>query len=212
MKRVVTGVDTEGVDAFTRIDEPDVIHRFGPGFEFHEVWRLDRTPTSPHAGAVPVRHEFAPRQGVIFRVVVIPPDDLVVAAIEEGEPWTSSGSYTSSGEDFGMHRTDTQDLVTVVAGTIDLVLPGGTRERLAPGDVVVQRGTTHAWRNPGPGDAVLHAVQLGTGATETPRLTGTASPASPTTRLRGRGPAAGRPAPDPPTRASPRSRWAWLPR
>lgn len=164
MKRIVTGVDGEGVETFTRVDEPDVVHRFGPGFEFHEVWRLDHMPASPDAGGVPLRHDFAPREGVIFfRVVVIPPDDLVVVAIEDSQPWTSGGNYRSTGDDFGMHRTDTQDLVTVVSGTLDLLLPSGASERLAPGDVVVQRGTTHAWRNPGPGPAVLHAVQFGTG-------------------------------------------------
>ena len=69
--------------------------------------------------------------------------------------------YRRTGEDYGLHATTTQDYVTVISGRVDLRLPDGEQVRLGPGDVVVQRGTEHAWRNPGPDPLVLHVVMLG---------------------------------------------------
>lgn len=45
-----------------------------------------------------------------------------------------------------MHRTDTLDYVIVLAGEIDCDLPDDTIT-LRAGDVLVQRGTDHAWVN-----------------------------------------------------------------
>jgi len=47
-----------------------------------------------------------------------------------------------------IHRTRTIDYVIVLEGEIDLLLDDG-EVRLAAGDVVVQRGTNHAWINRG---------------------------------------------------------------
>ncbi|MBO0865282.1 MAG: cupin domain-containing protein, partial [Mycobacterium sp.] len=48
------------------------------------------------------------------------------------------------------HRTETIDYIVVLSGTIDMELDAGQTLTLHAGDVVVQRGTHHAWRNPGP--------------------------------------------------------------
>ena len=48
----------------------------------------------------------------------------------------------------GMHTTDTIDLEYVVSGRVVLELDDGQTRELGPGDVVVQNGTRHAWRNP----------------------------------------------------------------
>ncbi len=47
-----------------------------------------------------------------------------------------------------MHRTRSLDYGIVVEGSIELVLDSGERQVLGRGDVCVQRGTNHAWRNP----------------------------------------------------------------
>jgi naringenin degradation protein FdeH len=54
--------------------------------------------------------------------------------------------YPPGGEGV-MHRTETLDYVVMVSGEIDLVIDDAT-VHLRAGDVVVQRGTNHAWRNP----------------------------------------------------------------
>lgn len=46
-----------------------------------------------------------------------------------------------------MHRTISLDYGIVIEGEIELILDGGETRRIFPGDVVIQRGTMHAWRN-----------------------------------------------------------------
>ena len=57
------------------------------------------------------------------------------------------------------HRTETIDYVIVVSGEIDMELDDSTT-RLEAGDVVVQRGTYHAWANRGSAPARLMAVLI----------------------------------------------------
>jgi len=47
-----------------------------------------------------------------------------------------------------MHRTRSIDYIAVLSGELELELDGGSVTRLCPGDVLVQRGTIHLWRNP----------------------------------------------------------------
>ncbi|ORY66409.1 uncharacterized protein BCR38DRAFT_390086 [Pseudomassariella vexata] len=47
-----------------------------------------------------------------------------------------------------MHRTVSLDYGVVLEGEIELVLDSGEVRRLMRGDLAVQRGTMHAWRNP----------------------------------------------------------------
>lgn len=47
----------------------------------------------------------------------------------------------------GMHRSDTIDYVLVLEGEIVLELDDGQETTLRAGDVAIQNGTRHAWRN-----------------------------------------------------------------
>jgi len=47
-----------------------------------------------------------------------------------------------------MHRTSSIDYGIVLSGEVDLLLDDGLRRRARTGDVIVQRGTIHAWHNP----------------------------------------------------------------
>ncbi|KAJ5294973.1 hypothetical protein PENANT_c140G02397 [Penicillium antarcticum] len=51
------------------------------------------------------------------------------------------------GSEVPMHRTATLDYGVVIDGTTELVLDSGEKRLMAKGDVFVQRGTAHAWRN-----------------------------------------------------------------
>lgn len=52
-----------------------------------------------------------------------------------------------------LHRTNSIDYGIIVSGRLELVLDDGQVTKLTPGDIVVQRGTLHAWRNPSPSEA-----------------------------------------------------------
>ncbi|MEO7369693.1 MAG: cupin domain-containing protein [Ilumatobacteraceae bacterium] len=59
----------------------------------------------------------------------------------------------------GMHRTDTVDYDTILAGEIVLVLDDGEIE-LGVGDCVVLPGAMHGWRA-GPEGSTVSVVQIG---------------------------------------------------
>ncbi len=47
-----------------------------------------------------------------------------------------------------MHRTYSIDYCAVLSGELELILDGGETIHLFAGDIVIQRGTNHIWRNP----------------------------------------------------------------
>jgi quercetin dioxygenase-like cupin family protein len=59
----------------------------------------------------------------------------------------------------GMHVTDTLDYFVMLSGHITLELETGA-VTLSPGDLVVNRGVMHGWRNDGPDVAVLAAMTV----------------------------------------------------
>jgi mannose-6-phosphate isomerase-like protein (cupin superfamily) len=61
----------------------------------------------------------------------------------------------------GMHTTDTVDYDIVLDGEIWLELDDGAEVHLEQGDVVVQCGTLHAWRNKGSTTATMCFVLIG---------------------------------------------------
>jgi quercetin dioxygenase-like cupin family protein len=58
-----------------------------------------------------------------------------------------------------MHRTETVDYVVVIAGEIDMDMDDST-VHLRAGDVMVQRGTNHAWVNRGTAPARVAFVLI----------------------------------------------------
>jgi naringenin degradation protein FdeH len=58
-----------------------------------------------------------------------------------------------------MHRTETIDYIIVIDGEIDMDMDDSTM-KLKAGDVMVQRGTNHAWVNRGTAPARLAIVLL----------------------------------------------------
>jgi len=129
IRRVVTGHDSNKV-AKVLIDAPATNSK-GPGTGLVStlIWSTDRTPAQ-----VPIGEEIEdmgervlgsapPPSGSRFTVIEFPPG--VVSA---------------------MHRTETIDYVIVIEGEIDMDMDDST-VKLRHGDVMVQRGTNHAWVN-----------------------------------------------------------------
>ena len=58
-----------------------------------------------------------------------------------------------------MHKTDTVDYIILLKGDVTLILDEEEID-LKPFDVVVQRGTNHAWVNNGTEPALLIAVLI----------------------------------------------------
>ncbi len=157
-RRVVTGHDTEG---------KSVVVIDGPPTPFGALWFTQAAPadnTSVGDAAQLVRKLEPPRGGTIFRYAVIPPEDTSISA-EERERSTArlfaqmdaTHCRTDTARHPGMHKTRTVDYVILLAGEVTMLLDKGEVE-LKPFDVVVQRGTSHAWINKGKEPAILAAV------------------------------------------------------
>jgi quercetin dioxygenase-like cupin family protein len=58
----------------------------------------------------------------------------------------------------GMHKTHSIDIICLLQGEASLILESG-ETRLRPGNVVIQRGTNHAWNAHG-GPALFLAVLI----------------------------------------------------
>jgi mannose-6-phosphate isomerase-like protein (cupin superfamily) len=159
-RRIVTGHDKEGRAVIASDAPPTRVKRIGEhGPVFYEVWntreapaRIDRTGGEP---AEPGLVLPPPRHGTRIRVLDFPPerDDIrAVDAATAREHFAQMGAAEASthGGDAGphpfMHRTRTIDYGIVLEGEITLVLDQGETVVRA-GDIVVQRGTNHAWAN-----------------------------------------------------------------
>ncbi len=46
------------------------------------------------------------------------------------------------------HRTSSIDYGIILKGNIELILENGEKTIAGPGDIIIQRGTMHQWRNP----------------------------------------------------------------
>ncbi|KAL4735887.1 hypothetical protein BDV11DRAFT_208113 [Aspergillus similis] len=55
---------------------------------------------------------------------------------------------TPPGKGSPSHRTVSFDVVIQVAGEIEVTLESGEKRIQKPGDMLIQRATTHTWRNP----------------------------------------------------------------
>ncbi|MGO8910922.1 MAG: cupin domain-containing protein [Bradyrhizobium sp.] len=159
IRRVVTGHDAQG-DAVIVTDGslPMVIELAAiPGTIFHEVWSTAATPVSIDNGPDPTIGPLRlppPTNGTRIRFVDIPPDTedfLKRGASRMKDAFSQVGDVHAStvrpdSPHPLMHRTETVDYGIVIFGEITLVLDQG-EANLKAGDVVIQRGTNHAWAN-----------------------------------------------------------------
>jgi mannose-6-phosphate isomerase-like protein (cupin superfamily) len=146
VRRVVTGHDAKG-KAVVASDEriTAVSRRIGANITGCEIWSTDRMPVdnSEAAGA-------AQRAGFVKRYNYVGTGQGTTIRITEWAP--GHARFT--------HRTETVDYAIVLSGEIDLELENDEVVHLKPGDVVVQRGTTHTWLNRGSVPAVTAFILI----------------------------------------------------
>lgn len=154
IRRVVTGHDATG-RAIVAIDgaAPNVKLRKATGLTSTLLWVTDESPADASGNADRAQREIGvapPPRGSIFRVVDFPPSadfgavDNQAMAREMG-----IGKAGKTPVRHGtMHRTRSIDYAVVISGEIDMLLDD-SEVHLRAGDVVVQRGTNHAWVNRG---------------------------------------------------------------
>ena len=156
VRRVVTGHDNTGkaVVIFDG-DAPNVrVRQHGTGST--QLWRTHSTPADNSGSGDAVLGEIPlkpPEGGSVFRIVEFAPESQVALGEDTGTLASTLGAHEPEGTALrhpGSHRTDTIDYAVVISGEIDLWLDDEQDDvNLKAGDVIVQRGTNHAWVNKG---------------------------------------------------------------
>jgi mannose-6-phosphate isomerase-like protein (cupin superfamily) len=170
IRRVVTGHDAEGK---ARVVDDGAVEpitsELMPGYAAYRLWGRDEPPAFPDDGS-PRRAEawFPPRTGSRFMINTMPPGDSVpppdldvAAAMAELEVQMPGAMARMEPDAPGMHTTDSIDYVVVVSGEVTLELDDGEQTVLRAGDVVIQNGTRHAWRNHGAESCTIVGVAVG---------------------------------------------------
>jgi mannose-6-phosphate isomerase-like protein (cupin superfamily) len=152
-RRVVTGHDASG-RAVVLIDgaAPNAKLRQATGLTSTLLWVTDESPADNSGSGDSAEREIGvapPPRGSIFRVVDFPPA-AEVGSVDNAAMLREMGIEEEQGgaRHATMHRTRSVDYAVVISGEIDMLLDD-SEVHLKAGDVLVQRGTSHAWVNRG---------------------------------------------------------------
>ena len=160
IRRVVTGHDASGKAVVLEDGLAPAVrtnpHR--PGHISVDLWKTSASPVivrreeaDPTAGPKQIH---PPPHGTVFRISEIAPE---TEAIRKMDPEKAREVFKAMGNEsastFGqnrrhpfMHRTETIDYAVVLEGEVVMLLDDD-EVHLEAGDVVIQRGTNHAWSN-----------------------------------------------------------------
>jgi oxalate decarboxylase/phosphoglucose isomerase-like protein (cupin superfamily) len=132
IRRVITGHTDEGVATVIIDDVAQNVKSSRPNQYSTLMWCTDSAPAQMPLGrnAEDMGNRklgtYPPVNGTRFMIAEYPP-----------------GNHPRR------HRTETIDYIVVLSGEIDMLLDQGEMVTLKTGDVMVQRGTYHAWINRG---------------------------------------------------------------
>lgn len=156
IRRIVTGDDAKGRSRIVE-DAPAAAVRSvpaRPGYRAVNVWRTQESPAKINAADATAGHQgiLPPKGGTILRIIDFPPEPADKEALKRMLDATFGGIYRDAAHDKrpgvhpGMHRTETVDYAIILEGEIYAVMDEG-ETLMRAGDVLIQRGTNHAWAN-----------------------------------------------------------------
>ena len=168
MRRVVTGHDEEG-KSIVVLDGPPAQSIGEDVGGLFELWNTDGNLINTRDRIDRADDEILlspPKNGSKFRYFQINPtpdgvpmDVLQNMAADAFERIGASHHRIDTSKHPAMHKTDTIDYIILLEGDVTLILDKEEVD-IKPHDVVVQRGTNHAWVNNGNNPALLIAVLI----------------------------------------------------
>lgn len=172
IRRVVTGLSADGVPGIISDGAPprSHVHALPPGMINTLLWHTSATANAAGEDRTLRLSSYVPVPGEsVALVVTFPPDtvfddpefDFAAARAEQGKATPGLADLFEQ-ENPGMHTTPSVDYGVVLEGEIILDLDGQSTI-LRTGDIVVQNGTRHAWRNAGDKLATMFFVLIGAG-------------------------------------------------
>jgi quercetin dioxygenase-like cupin family protein len=156
IRRVVTGDDTQGRSAIVEDGASPAVRLVPerPGYRVTNLWRTGAAPAAVAAPDSIAQHQGVapPAGGTVLRIIDFPPEPQDPQELQRmlqatfGSMFRDAQHAPRPGEHPGMHRTTTVDYALVLQGEMVAIMD--TQETvLRAGDVLVQRGTRHAWAN-----------------------------------------------------------------
>ncbi|MCJ7934984.1 MAG: cupin domain-containing protein [Chryseobacterium sp.] len=150
-RRIVTGIK-DGKSIIIEDQQAENAVEHFPGLIISDIWNTQKTPASLDSETPIPNTGFpqTPKNGTCFRYVVIPPDKDLGVDRKPGKPHPM------------MHQTPTLDYIIILSGELHLIMEEG-ETLLKPGDIVIQRGTNHAWSNRSDEPCIQLAVLIDAG-------------------------------------------------
>ena len=157
IRRIVTADDAHGHSRIVEDAPATAIRTVAerPNYRAVNIWRTEAAPAPVDAPDSIARHQgiLPPKNGgSILRIIDYPPEAADPALRQRQIAATFGGIFAdaqhdkSDGAHPGMHRTDTVDYAIILAGEIWAVMDE-CETLMHAGDVLIQRGTNHAWAN-----------------------------------------------------------------
>lgn len=157
IRRIVTADDAHGRSRIVEDAPATAIRTVAERLNYRAVniWRTEAAPAPVNAPDSVTQHQgiLPPRNGgSILRIIDYPPESPDPAERQRQIAATFGGIFADAQHDKregahpGMHRTDTVDYAILLEGEIWAVMDDG-ETLMRAGDVLVQRGTNHAWAN-----------------------------------------------------------------
>jgi quercetin dioxygenase-like cupin family protein len=157
VRRLVTGIGPDGRSTIVMEDvaRHATVGHDTPTYVATQLWRTESTPAD---NTGPVRDPYDTDQqvsvgpsesGTVFRTLELPPD--------------AEWRFDAEGNEIrplAFHTTRSIDYAIVLSGEIYAVLDD-TEVKMTAGDVLVQRGTRHAWANRSDASCVMAFVLIG---------------------------------------------------
>lgn len=122
---------------------------------------------SDEAVEPPKLEGFDARSAVLWSTASVPADNVAdVKGGSRSQGATLAGGsvlrFTELGPDASspMHRTYSIDYLMLLSGRLEMTLDGGETLQPEAGDVIVQRGTNHVWRNPSASEPCTFIISM----------------------------------------------------
>ena len=156
VRRVLTGIDAAGRARIIEDDLAKAVKTIAarPGYRVTNLWATHGSPApigdpdrvGEVSGVLP------PKNGTVVRIIDYPPEPKDATERERmarasfATLFPDAAHHPEGGPHPGMHETETVDYALVMSGEIFAIMDEG-ETLLKAGDVLIQRGTNHAWSN-----------------------------------------------------------------
>jgi hypothetical protein len=155
-RRIVTGTNSAGRSCIVE-DGVSPAMQLMPGregYRNHNLWRTLDSPAPVDASDSVLEHQgvLPPPRGTVIRVIDIPPESADPAEAKRATTAVFASMFPDAHHDAeharhpGMHMTDTIDYAILLQGQLVAILEDG-ETLMRAGDILIQRGTQHAWAN-----------------------------------------------------------------